>query len=538
MTDRLRPIFRTSPIFLVVLLAALLGGVFGHVLGTRLRLSHDQAELTSYSNQLLTHAMAVINEANGAINVANTSPYPFCSQTELQLLRNMLFETRNAKDIGRVRDGAVVCSTILGTPNRRVGMPRQAPVVLPDGSHFYADAPLTVSSGRAPILAKGGTDVVIDPRAFDTFKQPPYHFAVFYGNLETRSFGQMFGDEDGTGPQSTGPATWIAKGDVLRRDSCDPSGLCIAVWAEISALDSTSYVNAITMLGAALGALAGLGWVDFRRRDQSLMARLNRALSREELTLVYQPVVDVTDGRIVAAEALIRWQSNGDFVPPDVFVAIAEQKGVGGRITRYVVDHVIKEMGETLRLHRDFRITINVTASDLNDPKFLVAIEEGLHYADIEPQQIGIELTERSAADSHAAIEGIARLRARGHSVYIDDFGTGYSSLSYLGELNVDALKMDRAFTRTVGTDAVTVSIVPQIIDMAVKHKLDIVAEGVETEAQADYFRNLPVQVMGQGWYFGRPVPAFKLIRRLEQQDGIIALRRRRKKNKPGVKVG
>lgn len=537
--DRFRPVFRTSPILLVLLLAALLGGALGHALGNRLRLDSDRAEVTSYSNQLLAHAVNVINSAKGALNIANASPYPFCSDAEIGLLRNVLFETRNVKDIGRIRDGAVACSTILGVPNRRVGMPRAAPLELADGIKLYPDAPLTVSSSRATILTRGNADAVIDPRAFDTLQQAPYHFAIFYGDIEAQRLGQIFGDKGAGSPRSSGVETWELQGPVLRRDSCDThSGLCIAVWADTRALGANAYVNAITALGAALGALGGLGWIDFRRRDQSLMARLSRALSRNELTLVYQPVVDVSDEKIVAAEALIRWWSNGDFIPPDVFVALAEQRGMAGQITRYVLDHVIKEMGETLRLHRDFRITINVTASDLDDPKFLVAIEEELHYADIEPQQIGIELTERSAADSHGAVEGIARLRARGHSVYIDDFGTGYSSLSYLGELKVDALKMDRAFTRTVGTDAVTVSIVPQIIDMATKHKLAIVAEGVETEAQAAYFRNLPVPVLGQGWFYGRPVASPKLIKRLEQQDGIIALRRHRKKNRPAIKAG
>ncbi|PYE90618.1 EAL domain-containing protein [Phyllobacterium leguminum] len=539
MIDRLRPIFRTSPILLVVLLTALVGGAFGHVLGNRMRMSSDKEDMTTYSNQLMTHATSVINAAKGALNIANASPYPFCSAAEIELLRNILFETRNVKDIGRIRDGNVVCSTILGKPDRHVRMPRAAPIELADGLKVYPDVPLAVSNTQATILSKANSDAVIDPRAFDTLQEAPYRFAVFYGDIDAQRFGQIFGDKGAGSPQSSGPEAWDLQDGILRRDSCDSrSGLCIAVWADADALGTDNYVNAITALGAALGALGGLGWIDFRRRDQSLMARLSRALAREELTLVYQPVVDVADERIVAAEALIRWWSNGDFIPPDVFIALAEQRGMAGQITRYVLDHVIQEMGETLRLHRDFRITINVTASDLNDPKFLAAIEEGLHYAQIEPEQIGIELTERSAADSHAAIEGIARLRARGHSVYIDDFGTGYSSLSYLGELKVDALKMDRAFTRTVGTDAVTVSIVPQIIDMATKHKLAIVAEGIETEAQAAYFRGLPVRILGQGWFYGRPVSAPRLIKRLEQQDGIIALRKHRKKNRPGTQAG
>jgi len=532
-TDRLRPVFRTMPIVLVVAVLTLIGGWFGQMLGTRMRISSDRAEMTTYSQQLLAHAVGVIGEANGAIDSANVSPYRFCSHPEIELMRNTLFEARNLKDIGRIRDGHLVCSTILGIAPNPLPMPIPQ-VVLPDGTLVYPDTPLAVSDSRATVIGRGSANVVIDPQAFDTLDHPPFHYAIYFGDVVRDRLVRIFGDKDAA-PFSTATETWRLADGMLRRDGCDrASGLCVAVWASLHDLDASSngIVRVVTLLGAALGALVALIGIDFRRRDQSLMARLSRALAREEVMVLYQPVVDVSDGRIVGAEALVRWQSNGDFVPPDIFTAIAEQKGMAGRITRYVLDHVIDEMGGTLRQHENFRININIVASDLKDPKFFAALDEGLRHAGLKPRQIGIELTERSTADSTAAIEGIAKLRSRGHVVYIDDFGTGYSSLSYLGELNVDVLKMDRAFTRTVGTDAVTVSIVPQIIDMAIKHNLAIVVEGVETEAQADYFRNLPVPVMGQGWYYGKPVSAGELKKLLARQGGIAAPAKSRGRNR------
>ncbi|KXF78357.1 hypothetical protein ATN84_00700 [Paramesorhizobium deserti] len=538
MIDRLRPVFQTMPIVLVVAVLTLVGGWLGHVLGTQMRISSDREEMTGYAGQLLSHAVDIMNEATSAIDATNASPYPFCSHPEIELMRNVLFEARNLKDIGRVRDGHLVCSTILGIAADRLPMPAPQ-IVLFDGTLVYPDTPLAVSDSKATIIGREGTNVVIDPRAFDTLNHSPYHYAIFFGDVARNRFVRIFGDKDAAAPLSTAAETWRLAGGMLRRDSCDQaSGLCVTVWAGLRDLDASSngIVNAIMLLGAALGALVALIGIDFRRRDQSLMARLSRALAREEVMVLYQPVVNVADGRIVGAEALVRWQSNGDFVPPDIFTAIAEQKGMAGRITRYVLDHVIDEMGGTLRQHEDFRVNINIVASDLKDPKFFAALDEGLRHAGLKPYQIGIELTERSTADSSAAIEGIAELRSRGHVVYIDDFGTGYSSLSYLGELKVDVLKMDRAFTRTVGTDAVTVSIVPQIIDMAIKHHLAIVVEGIETEAQAAYFRNLPVHVMGQGWYYGKPVPAGTLKRLLERQDGIAAPGKGRGKSRPPLR--
>ncbi|WP_158259792.1 EAL domain-containing protein [Phyllobacterium phragmitis] len=542
MINRLRPIFRTAPIILAVAMLTLAGGWFGHVLGTRMRISSDRAAITSYSDQLLAHAIDVIAETNGAIDAANASPQDFCSPAEIELMRNMLFAARNLKDIGRIKDGHLICSTILGKTDGSVPMPQGPYTQLADGTRIYPDTPLAVSDSNAPVVDRGNANAVIDPRAFDTLKDPPFHYGIFYGDVGKKHLARIFGEGDAVVPAPADGVAWSLKSGILRRDGCsEASGLCISVWARLSELDAFSHgiVNAIMLLGAALGALGGLTWVNFRRRDQSLMARLSRALAHEELTLLYQPVVNVADGKIVGAEALVRWQSNeskGDFVPPDVFIAIAEQKGIAGRVTRYVLNRAIEEMAETLRLHDGFRITINIVASDLSDPKFFAALDDGLRRGGLSPRQIGIELTERSTADSSAAIEGIARLRSRGHIVYLDDFGTGYSSLSYLGELDVDVLKMDRAFTRTVGTDAVTVSIVPQIIDMAIKHNLSILVEGIETAAQATYFRNLPVPVMGQGWYYGKPVSAAALTKQLEQQDGIVAVKKGRKRSRQSLR--
>jgi len=107
-----------------------------------------------------------------------------------------------------------------------------------------------------------------------------------------------------------------------------------------------------------------------------------------------------------------------------------------------------------------------------------------------------------------AAIKSIRKLRQSGHCVYIDDFGTGYSSLSYLHSLSVDAIKIDKSFTQAIGTEAATLSIVPQLLAMADKLNLAVVVEGIETPEQARYFTSPESTIRAQGWLFGRPVPS------------------------------
>jgi sensor c-di-GMP phosphodiesterase-like protein len=226
------------------------------------------------------------------------------------------------------------------------------------------------------------------------------------------------------------------------------------------------------------------------------------ALKAEELTVVYQPIVELSSGRMVSAEALVRWTDrNGNIIAPDTFVSAAEAAGMAGEITAHALRKVTAQAGMFLRKNPDLRITINIVAADLDDASFHAELDSCLRAADISPSQTGLELTERSTAKLDVAVPAIARLRKMGHRVYLDDFGTGYSSLSNLQELNVDTIKIDRAFTCTVGTASVKVSLVPQFLDMAKALELGVVVEGIETEEQLDYFAGATPPCGGQGWF-------------------------------------
>lgn len=260
--------------------------------------------------------------------------------------------------------------------------------------------------------------------------------------------------------------------------------------------------------GAFLGVALGLIAIQAYRRQGSMENQLRRAINEGALTMVYQPIVNLETEEIVGAEALVRWvNEEGDSVRPDIFVALAEERGFVGEITRLVARRVTDELGGLLA-KGNFRVTLNIAAEDLVDPSFLEDLGGFLVAANVKPSSIGLELTERSTADQKAAVEALAQFKSTGHVVYIDDFGTGYSSLAYLHRLHVDAIKVDRAFTQTVGTGAVTASVVPQILDMAAQLGLLVVVEGIETNEQAEYFRAAGRGILGQGWLFGKPVPA------------------------------
>ena len=270
------------------------------------------------------------------------------------------------------------------------------------------------------------------------------------------------------------------------------------------------------LVGAPFGFLFSLAY----RRSRSMEQQLRRAIAKDRLRMVYQPIVDLASKRIVGAESLARWtDEEGLAVGPEVFVKLAEDCGLVGALTRLVVRHGLLDFGEILRSHPDFRLSINVAARDLSDPAFLPNLEEALKGAGVRAQSVAIEITERSTARHEVAIETIRRLHEKGHSVHIDDFGTGYSSLSYLHELAIDAIKIDKSFTQSIGTEAVTQAILPQILAMALALKLQVIVEGIETGPQAEYFSSLAQPVLAQGWFFGYPVQAERFRRLLAEDE-------------------
>jgi sensor c-di-GMP phosphodiesterase-like protein len=304
---------------------------------------------------------------------------------------------------------------------------------------------------------------------------------------------------------------------------CTPgSDICFTTYiSNREALEwNRSELTAYIFLGSVSGGLFGLACSLLYRLRRSLASQLRRSVTRNALSVVYQPIVDLTSGRIVGAETLARWTDDeGHKVSPEVFVRIAEERGFVGDLTALVVRRALSDFAGTLVRRPDFHISINITAADLADDRFLPMLEDAVRENKVKAQSITLELTEGSAARHTLAYDAIRDLQQLGHGVHIDDFGTGYSSLSYLNSLSVDAIKIDKSFTRSIGTYSVTVGILPQILAMAEALKLAVIVEGIETAEQADYFSRLEQKILAQGWFFGRPIPVAEFHQMLAEDE-------------------
>jgi sensor c-di-GMP phosphodiesterase-like protein len=241
---------------------------------------------------------------------------------------------------------------------------------------------------------------------------------------------------------------------------------------------------------------------------------LRRALKDGSLYVLYQPVVDLESRRVVGAEALVRWKSRAADMRPDYFIPQAEQCGMIQLITKQVLGMVARDMPNFLKMDPDFCVAVNFSAADLCDNRMIDAMDDFLRVSRARPENIEIEATERAFLQGPETAELIDALRAKGFTVAIDDFGTGYSSLSCLQSLSLDTLKIDRTFVETINTDGATSQVVLHIIEMAHSLHLEMVAEGVETEPQAQYLVKRGVRY-AQGWHFGRPTDISRLCEQI-----------------------
>ncbi|HET9059096.1 MAG TPA: EAL domain-containing protein [Acidimicrobiales bacterium] len=245
---------------------------------------------------------------------------------------------------------------------------------------------------------------------------------------------------------------------------------------------------------------------DLERRAEG-SRRLRLGLEYQELVPYFQPIVDLHTGRMVGAEALVRWEDPGrGVISAKDFISLAEEIGIVGEISEFVLAATAEHLKEWLRIAPGLRVTVNISPTQLRGPS-LLSLARSLVDDGLPAGAVILELTESAIMEDTAAGTSILQeLRAAGFGIAIDDFGTGYSSLAYLKQLPATVIKVDQAFTAAL-PDPQDLSIVMAILAIADTFGLNVVAEGIETQGQAEVLRSLGCP-QGQGYLFARPLPA------------------------------
>lgn len=256
-----------------------------------------------------------------------------------------------------------------------------------------------------------------------------------------------------------------------------------------------------------------------------LEADLQQAIQQQELHLNYQPIICLTNNKLVGFEALVRWHHlERGWVSPGEFIPLAEQTGLIIPLGEWVLTEACRQMNlweKELANALPLSITVNLSGVQLTQSN-LVSIVEQLYQSFCSNKiYFKLEVTESILMkNGELAIETLAKLRANGIQICIDDFGTGYSSLAYLHILPIDTVKIDRSFVNQMTEDSRNLDIMETIITLAHRLDLDVIAEGVETQAQRDILRSLHCEY-GQGYFFSKPLPPKEIVNWIRQLSHI-----------------
>jgi sensor c-di-GMP phosphodiesterase-like protein len=437
-----------------------------------------------------------------------------CSPDFLAEMRSIVLETYTIRDAAYRQDNVVLCSS--GAGQVRVSIDSFGPPLFraTSGAETWRNVELPSAPGvKSTIIMKGNFSLMVAPTGQQSRGGSPVSTVLV--NPLSGAVTTIYGPRVGLSAAALLSHTPIRRGlRIIFAECLEGPFVCQVqmiglkeIWREFSLP-----IVLLVLLGSAIGSGVALFILKAQRKRATFENRLRRALGTGEISLEYQPIIDLGSGRIAGAEALMRWTlRSNDKISPTAFIACAEQSSLITDLTCFAIETASRELRNLLEDEPDFVISINIVSRDLTDPRFLLALETHIVAKGIDPRRIALELTERQPIDTPGARATIVALHAKGYRIYIDDFGTGYSNLAYLGELSVDTIKVDMIFTQSVGSDNIRARLIPSILGMAKELGIAVIVEGIETEDQERYFQ-LSGANFAQGWRYSPSLPASGLL--------------------------
>lgn len=456
-----------------------------------------------------------------------------CSPDEVALMRKLAISSSYLQSVGRVQANRLVCSSLgdhgagfdLGPPD----------YVTDQGATMRVAVTLPMAPQARFVVAErdGFAAIMHRELVFDVQDYAADVALALIGASTGRAIAARGNyDPAWRRPLPQGGAVTFNNGNyivALRRSShLDVIAIAAIPIKAVQQL-SRELIAFLVPLGLVAGLALATSFYFLLRQQHALPALLRAALRRDELFLVYQPILSLATRQCVGAEALLRWRRrDGALMLPDLFIPIAEATGIIVPITRRILNLVERELPALVTAFPQLHVSVNLSSRDLQSGDIVKQLSELMRRSGVLPGTLIVEATERGLINVDLARAVVREIRAAGIGVAIDDFGTGYSCLSYLTTLNVDFLKIDKSFVETIDGAAPANSVVLHIIEMAKSLNLGMIAEGVETEAQAAYLRERGVQ-FAQGFLYAKPMPVEQFMRYMEaetaERDRALAAR-------------
>lgn len=476
--------------------------------------AYDRDDLASYARHIMARGLEVANESHNIVSNVNAIRFEACSDRFLDEIRYLSFTSVFISDIGYTKDRQLKCTAMRGR------LPEPVTMSIPDAVTRYGQRIWTSFSGivdpriTAHMMESKNVLLFPTPAAFRDIYVPYDGFGAVMINHQRDHIFRLFGETSGLVKDVSEPGRLSWWHQAQFSECSKKYDICVMArntQIGLFSLSATAVVF-ITLAGLLASAIFTFAVLQYLRNNRSLQNKLKTAISCDDICVNYQPFVEIKTGKVIGYEALARWKDiNGDNIPPDVFIRLAESTNQIKALTRSVVARTLREMSPLLRENKALFVSINITTADVTDPEFKVFLEEEIDKGGFDRRQIVLEITERSTADHRLLKDALVRLREYGYRIALDDFGTGYSNLDYLSKISFDIIKIDKIFTDAIGIESVSFRMLKMMLEMLAQTGSKIIVEGIEEQHQADFLLAHYPKIIAQGWLYGKPVDIGKI---------------------------
>lgn len=513
---------RRHRFLLLIWLAALLAGLAGAFVAARAAWRWQTHEMNSLLAEQLQAAQGLaqglFSEAFARMDKVGQQWNGACDEQSIQALRNLVFFSATIREAQFLdANFSTVCSN-YGVPTRGFTLTAGESAALKrDGTAIVWVPESAVMRTQAiavnRVSPRGAVNVLIDPSFVDEALERDVIQPNMWSGLRLAD-GTIMAGSDKSDQGAAAPHILPRNaGRTWNSVSAAVAGVPVTAIASMEKPTLASVRRESWGLISGAGAVSAIaafavGYAILRRR-LSLMGELKDAIANDDLVLHYQPLIELATRRCAGGEALIRWlHPERGMIRPDLFIPEAEDTGTILPMTDWVLRRIAADFAGGPPVDGHFHISINLTSRHFQMPDLVDKLSAVFGRSALKPQHIVLEATERQVMRGveEGGTDAIAAIRQWGSAVSLDDFGTGYCGLKYLQQYRVNYLKIDKSFVDSIGTDAVSAHVVDAIIDLAKKLGIELVAEGVEREDQADYLKRRGVRY-AQGYLFAKPMP-------------------------------
>lgn len=476
-------------------------------------IKHNAAQQqTMFAKDILKLVGTIAKETKSNLDNLNALPSKECDDELMRTMRQFLFQSRHAKEVGFYVDDLQLCNTSLGTLNTPLAMSK--PDLIAQSTHevwVYSPSELFDSDYLTFVIKSKNFHIVLDPLEIITSADPSFMWQWVY--YDDNQMLPIYGD-----------AGLYVNNSSLKPSFTQVNGVycsteityCVATYIDlletitmVKIIILVLFILALLIVSYALGTVTLNYWC-------SPEFRIKRGLRNKCFYPVFQPIVELKSGRIIGCEVLARFQDKLGHMGPEHFIHKVSSMGKTVPFTKAILKSAMSALVKRSELPEGFKVNFNVFPNDLTEEN----LERLLNHKELFSTRFNIcfEITEDEPFNNKQSHFVLQRLKELGAEVAIDDFGTGYSNLDQLQSIPFDYLKIDRGFCLGLELSTFRASLIPQIVKIAEILGVPLVAEGIETENQRNILIKESVE-FGQGFLFGRPMTSSKLVELFSKQS-------------------